>query len=413
MLTQENSIIDFVQNLEDIEILFTSMSPATVDFFGNAFNTTRFTSKVKNLDWQLGDTLQVFGDRYSATSERHAAHIINDGKPAAEESDEIQNRQVQCKMLSLDWVHADYKGYRNVGFRELIVALSVAPHESLFSTELCITLVEHFWDYYFKRVFFAGFVPYLLYFGCTIFYVSKWGVEGIDEDDIWKPTLEFFMRWIIIASVIYFALFEFVAMIRDGWGYLTDPFNYFDWSAFILNFYCTIASVWYPVHAPTHPDSVEGECGGDDDRRLLSDDQSDEQVGSWVNPEDDNENFHRRRAMAALLVFLMWMKTFYWMRLFGPTSFYVRLIQETIMDIGYFLILFIFILLTFGNTLLIMNYGRPDDSQVFADIFGITFLNTLVNQYMLSLGEFDTENYLAAGDDVIVWIVFIGTTFIT
>ena len=225
-------------------------------------------------------------------------------------------------MLSLDWVHADYKGYKNVGFRELIVALSVAPHESLFSTELCVTLIEHFWGYYFKRVFFAGFVPYFIYFTCTIFYVSKWGVEGIDPDDIWKPTLEFFMRWIIVASVFYFAFFEFVGMIRDGWGYLTDPFNYFDWSAFILNFYCTIASVWYPVHPPANPVGAEdgGECGGD--RRLLNE----EEVGSFVNPEDDSESFHTRRAMAALLVFLMWMKTFYWMRLFGPTSFYVRLI---------------------------------------------------------------------------------------
>ena len=33
MLTEENSIIDFVQNLGDIQILFTSMSPATVEFF--------------------------------------------------------------------------------------------------------------------------------------------------------------------------------------------------------------------------------------------------------------------------------------------------------------------------------------------------------------------------------------------
>jgi len=57
MLTQENSIIDFVQNLEDIKILFTSMSPATVEFFSNAFNTTRFTNNIRNLDWRLGETL--------------------------------------------------------------------------------------------------------------------------------------------------------------------------------------------------------------------------------------------------------------------------------------------------------------------------------------------------------------------
>jgi hypothetical protein len=75
----------------------------------------------------------------------------------------------------------------------------------------------------------------------------------------------------------------------------------------------------------------------------------------------------------------MWMKTFYWMRLFGPTSFYVRLIRETIIDIGYFLILFVFILMAFGNTLLVMNSGRYGEEKIFQDIFGITFINTIVN----------------------------------
>ena len=62
-----------------------------------------------------------------------------------------------------------------------------------------------------------------------------------------------------------------------------------------------------------------------------------------------------RRGLSALLVFLMWIKTFYWMRLFTATSFYIRLIQETLSDIKFFLILFIFILMTFGNTLMVMN----------------------------------------------------------
>ena len=68
-----------------------------------------------------------------------------------------------------------------------------------------------------------------------------------------------------------------------------------------------------------------------------------------------NPDLHKRRGIAAVLVLLMWVKTFYWMRLFSPTSFYIRLIGETLRDIKYFLILFIFILMTFGNTLLIMN----------------------------------------------------------
>ena len=32
-------------------------------------------------------------------------------------------------------------------------------------------------------------------------------------------------------------MFEFVSMFRDGCDYLLDVFNYFDWAAFLLNFY--------------------------------------------------------------------------------------------------------------------------------------------------------------------------------
>ena len=67
------------------------------------------------------------------------------------------------------------------------------------------------------------------------------------------------------------------------------------------------------------------------------------------------------RVLAAFSVFFMWVKTFYWMRLFTGTSFYIRLILETLSDIKYFLILTIFIFMTFGNTLLIMNQGRTED----------------------------------------------------
>ena len=322
MLTQENSLTDFVQNLGDMQILFTSMSPATVEFFQNSFNTTRFTRVVRNLDWRLGDTLKVIGTPSSAMTAGLAGKLLYGDKQKGTESEDVQNRQVITKMLSLEWVTASYKGYENVGFRELIVELANAPHESLFSTELIITLVEHFWDYYYKRIFLYGFIPYIIYFLCTIFYVTIWSVEGIDYDKRWDLTPEFVVRWIILILVIYFVFFEVVAIVRDGWNYLTDVFNYFDWAAFILNFYVTYTTVFDPEISPG---------------------------------KESDEEFKQRRAVAAFLAMLMWVKTFYWMRLFTYTSFYIRLIQETFSDIKYFLILFVFILMTFGNALMIMN----------------------------------------------------------
>lgn len=62
MLCEENSITDFVDNQEDMRILLYSMTPPVTEFLNNAFIKTRFTKKVKNLDWEAGSTLKVFGE---------------------------------------------------------------------------------------------------------------------------------------------------------------------------------------------------------------------------------------------------------------------------------------------------------------------------------------------------------------
>ena len=96
------------------------MSPATVEFFENAFNETRFTKNIKNLDWKLGKTLKVFGQVSQVVTEKKANSKITNGYKDVD----MQNRQVLAKMLSIEWVFASYDGNTNIGFRELIIALS-------------------------------------------------------------------------------------------------------------------------------------------------------------------------------------------------------------------------------------------------------------------------------------------------
>ena len=276
-------------------------------------------------------------------------------------------------MLEIDFIFANQEGHSKVGFRELIIALSKAPHESLFATELIIVLVEHFWDRYFKAIFFRCFIPFIIYFLLTIFYMSKFAVEGIAADAVWDLTFEFFARWIVVALTCYFAYFEVYVCFRDGLSYFTDIFNYLEWSSFFLNLYLVYST-----------------CS--------------------VDPEEEGDRT-TIRGLCAFAVVLMWLKAFYWMRIFTPTSFYVRLIVETLYDIRYFLILFVFILMTFANALLILSETRDD--PLYTNYFSIAFINAVMNQYMLSLGEFDTENFKLDGADPLVWMVFIGTTFIT
>lgn len=261
------------------------MSPTIVDFFQNSFNKTRFTNNVRNLDWKLGETLSVIGQERSIITQELADKLINDGKPEASESEEVQNRQVVTEMLKLDWLRAGFRGKEKAGFQDFIVALANAPHESLFSTDLIITLVEHFWDYFYKRIFLMCFIPYIIYFCSTIYYVSNYPRTGILEEERWALTTEFFLRWIILASVLYFAFFEIVTMTRDGMDYWFDIYNYFDWTAFTLNFY-VVFHIMYNNRTPEDsPETLESS------RATL-------------------------RSLCALLAFLMWVKSFYWMRLF-------------------------------------------------------------------------------------------------
>jgi len=226
-------------------------------------------------------------------------------------------------MLSLHWLHGSYKGQTNVGFNELIVELAAAPHHSLFSTELVITLVQFFWDYYYYRIFFACFLPYIAYFMATIFYITVYSVRGVPEEGV-EALIEFIVVIFIAVSTIYFMFFEIVAIVRDGWDYTKDIYNLFDWSTYLLTFVVIINT---------------------DTRAPVTDPPA--EFGSYT-----------QRAISTFLVILMWVKTFYWMRLFDSTSFYVHLIGETISDIIPFFLLFLFILMTFGSAILVMNTGR-------------------------------------------------------
>jgi len=59
--------------------------------------------------------------------------------------------------------------------------------------------------------------------------------------------------------------------------------------------------------------------------------------------------------MGALGCFIMWVKVFYWMRLFKSTAPFVTLIFQTIADIKVFMIMLIIIILAFTNFFYIMN----------------------------------------------------------
>ena len=119
-------------------------------------------------------------------------------------------------MLPIDWIFASYDGNTNVGFRELIISLSESPFDSLFSTELVITLNELMWKRYYHTVLYKSFIPFIVYFISAQHFVSNYAIQGIDPDQDWYyAVIQYGEAAIIIISVIYFLLFEIVVMLRN------------------------------------------------------------------------------------------------------------------------------------------------------------------------------------------------------
>ena len=46
--------------------------------------------------------------------------------------------------------------------------------------------------------------------------------------------------------------------------------------------------------------------------------------------------------------------------------------------------------MAFGNALMVLSEGRDDDAQLFSNFFSKPIFDSLMNLYMLSLGEFDS-----------------------
>ena len=104
-----------------------------------------------------------------------------------------------------------------------------------------------------------------------------------------------------------------------------------------------------------------------------------------------------------------------WLRLFDNTSFYVTLITKTISDILYigFIIVIILVYIGLAMYMLELNAEIGDDTAVIQPIFHQFLVDSIINQYLLMLGEFHMDGFKNHSNAVLCYIFFISTTFIS
>jgi len=83
-------------------------------------------------------------------------------------------------------------------------------------------------------------------------------------------------------------------------------------------------------------------------------------------------------------MFFMWIKVFYWFRLFPSYAYYVRLIIKTMYDFRKFMALVLVILISFGNFVYVADETMSGTKNSYAvEFFGIKTLDAVVSLYMM------------------------------
>ena len=116
----------------------------------------------------------------------------------------------------------------------------------------------------------------------------------------------------------YFAIHEVIQFWVDRVDYFLDWWNYFDIASAVLNLYL-VTNHNHRYYAIT------------DDLRYN---------------------------LTVLATLLLYVKALSWLRLFSGTSFYIRLITETISDIAFFMVIFFIFIAAFANAIYILNLKR-------------------------------------------------------
>lgn len=238
----------------------------------------------------------------------------------------------------------------------------------LFSLQIVRLIIRFCWSYFRQYIVIYLFIPYLTYFGLFVFYATYLHKKQAEnENGTWEgfgiaSTLAIIVLLIFIA---YFAYFEARQIFFHKVYYFVSFWNMMDLVSLILNTIILIADL-----------------AGLDEAELVT--------------------------LSACAVLIMWLKIFYFGRIFLSTAAMIRMVLEITYDMKFFLMVLLIAIAGFGNCFLILarNYGTD---ELFT---GNNYFRAFLYSYNQALGNFDTSAYVDT-DKYLLYAVWFMNTIIT
>lgn len=273
-----------------------------------------------------------------------------------------KTRRVLVRILDIEWLSSD--------FGALYTTLASSISDPLFRNDLIKILISQ--QSYTGQIVGKILLPYMFYWLVIMAFYSALMQES-NYGTFWDDSYTLAARLIILFFQLVFFVFESMQMRTLKWEYVHNMWNWLEFVSFCFHLFIVLQ------HGIKFLDM----------------------------------SFELLIMLSSIAVLLLYMKLFYWLRLFGGLGFYVRMVSETIYDIGDFIILFFMCVFTFAHAIFVLNRNSPDDAELYGAFFGWKPVDAIVSQYFLGLGEFAYDTFEASPDRALVWIYFLVATFLT
>lgn len=114
---------------------------------------------------------------------------------------------------------------------------------------------------------------------------------------------------------------------------------------------------------------------------------------------------------------------FYWLRLFTQTAYFIKLIMRTIYDLRHFLVLILIIMSSFVTMFFVFQQnikaqtfyddnGKQIEKRYIDEYTGQELIDSFIAIYLITVGDFYTENYKESPNNIIIWPMFLLCNFL-
>ena len=290
--------------------MLSNMTSAFLELVIDSFVTTTFTEKITTVKWYPEATIVTLRRSSSMLTESQCEELLvkKFEKEYGIKDKDLSKTQVEVQLLNIDWLLAEKNNF--VNFVSILVK---NKNDKIYQTELVNTLLEEFWDANFYEILGRCMLPWVCYALCCMYFFMTVLQDGF----VGHTETEDMLYEYVLSALVYVTLFYqvYIEIIQSkGTPFLDYVRNYSNWIDF-YTFFVSAYIVTVSLMRQNYPD------------------------------------LRIQRLFAAFCILLLWLKVFDWFKLFKKTSFFIRLLRETLIDIIYFLIIFATMLLTFGCTL--------------------------------------------------------------